>query len=49
MTALVISTAEMDVVQAILRRHVPEREVVCFGSRARGAARPSHFLTWTCV
>ncbi len=39
-SALVISPTELEMVLEILGRHVPEREVVCFGSRAGGAAKP---------
>lgn len=32
--------ADLDLVKAILRAHVPEREVWAFGSRARQCAKP---------
>ena len=35
-----VSQAEFDTVTAILRAHVPEREVWAFGSRARRCAKP---------
>ncbi len=35
-----ISAKEWRIVQSILRQHVPERTVWCFGSRARRQARP---------
>jgi predicted nucleotidyltransferase len=34
-----LSTEDLDLVRAILRRHVPDREVWAFGSRARGNAK----------
>lgn len=34
-----VSPAELDIVRAILRRHVPDREVWAFGSRVTGRAR----------
>ena len=35
-----LAAAEREIVQAILRRHVPDRAVVVFGSRAHGTAKP---------
>lgn len=32
--------ADLDLVKAILRAHVPERQVCAFGSRARQCAKP---------
>jgi type I restriction enzyme S subunit len=34
-----LSTEDLDLVRAILRRHVPDREVWAFGSRASGNAK----------
>jgi predicted nucleotidyltransferase len=34
-----VNPHELDIVRAILRRHVPDREVVAFGSRATGTAK----------
>lgn len=34
-----VGTPELQIVRAILRRHVPEREVWAFGSRVTGKAR----------
>ena len=35
-----ITPQELEIVRTILRRHVPDRQVKVFGSRARGTARP---------
>lgn len=37
---LELTAAELDIVQAIVAQHVPERAVYVFGSRARGHAKP---------
>jgi type I restriction enzyme S subunit len=44
-TGLIATTAEWQIVQAILLRHVPGREVWAFGSRAgaKGASRVKKF------
>lgn len=34
-----LSPQEIEIVRTILRRHVPDRQVKVFGSRARGTAR----------
>lgn len=41
---LALRADHLDIVRAILRRHVPEREVWAFGSRARGDAKPTSDL-----
>ena len=38
-SALDIPPDQLAIVQAILRRHIPDRKVLAFGSRATGAAR----------
>lgn len=35
-----VATRDLENLRAILRKHVPEREVVAFGSRVTGAAKP---------
>jgi uncharacterized protein len=35
-----LSTDQLAIVRAILARHLPDRDVMVFGSRARGDARP---------
>jgi type I restriction enzyme S subunit len=44
-TGLIVTTAEWQIVQAILLRHVPGREVRAFGSRAgaKGGSRVKKF------
>ena len=39
LSALDIPPDQLAIVQAILRRHIPDRKVLAFGSRATGAAR----------
>jgi len=40
MTSIDLDTRERAIVEGILRRHVPEKRVLAFGSRARGTAKP---------
>lgn len=35
-----LTPAEWEIVSSLLRRHVPDREVWVFGSRAKGTAKP---------
>lgn len=35
-----IKPSDLDIVTTILRRHVPDREILIFGSRVTGSAKP---------
>jgi predicted nucleotidyltransferase len=38
--ALTVTPAEWEIVRSLLSRHVPDREVWAFGSRAKATAKP---------